>query len=412
MNYLFGKYIGEIWETRQNTKASKRQTFALWLNVIFNLSLLIYFKYSDFLIENFNFILTQFNLEPIPFLYNVLPLGISFYTFQAMSYTIDVYRRDTVYTKSYMDFTTYLVFFPQLVAGPIVRYVDVANELKDRLPKIEDINWGIKRFIRGLSKKVLIANLSGEIVDQILLKGSGYTFDQSLVMMISYTFQIYFDFSGYSDMAIGIGRMLGFKFHENFNFPYSATSIQDFWRRWHISLSTWFKDYLYIPLGGNRSGKWHALKNSFIVFILCGFWHGASYNFVFWGFYHGCFLALEKFVDVNKLLKISFLKSFYVMSVVGIGWIFFRLETFPRALDLLSGLVSMENSSNNLLMNPSFLISLVLGYLGSSEKIGKLIIGYLSKKPGLEDSLHLALLVFVITVLIGQSFNPFIYFRF
>ncbi|MBI2432504.1 MAG: MBOAT family protein, partial [Candidatus Hydrogenedentes bacterium] len=265
--------------------------------VALNLGMLAFFKYFHFIVENMNLVLRLVwpTAQWHPSFTVALPLGISFFTFQAFSYTIDVYRRDTPATANLINFAAYITMFPQLVAGPIVRYVDVARELIHRQITLPACSYGVRRFIFGLGKKMLVANEMGYIADQVFdIPANELTPSMAWLGIVAYTLQIYFDFSGYSDMAIGMGRMLGFNFLENFTHPYAADSIRDFWRRWHISLSTWFRDYLYIPLGGNKASRWKTYRNLLLVFFLCGLWHGASWSFVIWGLYHGVFLVLER----------------------------------------------------------------------------------------------------------------------
>ena len=279
----------------QNNTAGRFRKFILMFSILTNLASLSYYKYSNFFIDNLYLFFQSIGIESEllrGFPEIALPLGISFYTFQSMSYVIDVYRRDVQATSNYIDFACYVSLFPQLVAGPIVRYKDIAEQLKNRIITIPDFAYGIKRFTYGLAKKILIANNAGVVADQIFATpADNLSFAVSWFGIICYSLQIYFDFSAYSDMAIGLGRMFGFTFLENFNYPYIATSIKNFWQRWHISLSSWFRDYVYIPLGGNQKGAVRTYINLFIVFLLCGFWHGASWTFIVWGLYHGFFFS-------------------------------------------------------------------------------------------------------------------------
>jgi alginate O-acetyltransferase complex protein AlgI len=413
VDFFFGYLIGLEWERNQQKSASRKQKIYLGSALTLNLGILFYFKYSNFFLENLNLILKSLNLSGFDELNVILPLGISFYTFQSMSYTIDVYRREAKYTKSFTDFLAYVTLFPQLVAGPIVRYVDVAKELVQRSVSNDDITYGIKRFIIGFGKKVIISNLVGEIADSIIDYQQGpFTLDQSIVSISSYTLQIYFDFSGYSDMAIGLGRILGFYFHENFNYPYSSGSIQDFWRRWHISLSTWFRDYLYIPLGGNKGGKFQTLRNLFLVFLLCGIWHGASYSFVIWGLFHGVFLALERLVNLKKVLPLAFLRKIYVLIVVMTGWVFFRAPDLTSALNIFEGFLSLKISDQNLLLDRPFLIGITLGCIFAFETPARVVRNLVDKNSFIAGITYLLVFFISILLLLGQSYNPFIYFRF
>ena len=274
-----------------------RAKLILCLSILANLGILVYFKYTNFIFENIN-ALFRGNLE---FIHVIMPIGISFYTFQAMSYLVDVYRKDCSVQKNFYDLMLYIVLFPQMIAGPIVKYHDVEQQIKSRETTLEDFSAGLRRFIVGLAKKVLIANSMGAVVERIFTSDTA-TFSTPIAWLgaVAYTFQLYYDFSGYSDMAIGLGRMFGFRFLENFNYPYISSSITEFWRRWHISLSTWFKEYLYIPLGGNRCGNVRTYFNLFVVFVATGVWHGASWNFVLWGLWHGFFIILERFFSWHK----------------------------------------------------------------------------------------------------------------
>jgi alginate O-acetyltransferase complex protein AlgI len=413
VDFSFGYLIGKEWENNQRDQPTKNQKIYLLSAMTLNLGILFYFKYFNFFIGNVNYLLSTFHMTGFNELNIILPLGISFYTFQSMSYTIDVYRRDAQYTKSFTNFLAYVTFFPQLVAGPIVRYVDVAKALVQRTVSTDDVTYGIKRFIIGFSKKVIISNLVGEIADSIFdYNLSAFTLDQSVVSVCSYSLQIYFDFSGYSDMAIGLGRILGFQFHENFNYPYSSSSIQEFWRRWHISLSTWFRDYLYIPLGGNKGSKLHTLRNLFLVFLLCGIWHGASYNFVIWGLFHGFFLAFERLINLKKILPFSILRKIYVLLVVMTGWVFFRASDLPTALRIFQGFFSVTISEQNLLLDRPFMIGMMIGCIFAFEKPSRLISNIVEKNSLLSGLIYFVLFFVSILLLLGQSYNPFIYFRF
>ena len=284
MNYVFGRLL-----------EAERPRFRKWIlacGVLSNLGLLAFFKYFNFFAGYINRFLGQ---DAVPLSEFTLPLGISFYTFQAMSYVIDVYRKEVTAQRNFFSLLLYISLFPQLVAGPIVKYKDIEEQIKYRTKTDAKRAYGVKRFIYGLGKKVLISNVMGKYVDMVLaFETKQLSTGLMWLVMIMYAFQIYYDFSGYSDMAIGLGSMFGFDFKENFHYPYISKSVREFWTRWHISLSTWFKEYVYIPLGGNRNGKWRTYRNLFLVFLLTGFWHGAGLNFVFWGIFHGCFMVLER----------------------------------------------------------------------------------------------------------------------
>lgn len=312
-----------------------------------NLLLLVSFKYANFLADNFNAVsglmhLPQIQLDPVH-----LPIGISFFTFHAISYLIDIWRGVSRVQRNPLDLALYLALFPQLIAGPIIRYHDIADQLENRQTTLDNLYFGARRFILGLAKKLIIANTLGLVADSIFsLPGSELTAPLAWLGIFSYTLQLYFDFSAYSCMAIGLGRMFGFRFLENFNYPYIATSVQDFWHRWHISLSRWFRDYLYIPLGGNRLGERRTYLNLITVFFLCGLWHGASWNFVVWGLFHGMFLVLER-IGLDRYIAglPSFLAHAYTLLVVMVGWVFFRSESLGYAVDYLQAMAGFGAAS-------------------------------------------------------------------
>lgn len=413
LNYLFARII-----------ANKDSKLLLSLAVIVNLGLLGVFKYSGFLIQTVN---SVFGIGlPVPQI--ELPIGISFFTFQALSYVIDVYRKTTNVQKNFFGVLLYITFFPQLIAGPIVKYKDIDEQIGYRVQTAEKCAQGLKRFIVGLAKKVLIANTMGQVADIVFAADSSYlSITTAWLGAISYLFQIYYDFSGYSDMAIGLGKMFGFEFKENFNYPYGATSIKDFWRKWHISLSTWFKEYLYIPLGGSRKGKGRTVLNKMIVFFCTGLWHGASWNFVIWGIFHGFFLFLEEFIPIiNKLPK--FLKHCYTILVVTVGFVIFRAETMGQALEIIKNMFAGFTVSDVSLsftlcqLTPWFITMLIVAiiacaplkaFLGSLKR--REIINGKKAKQTLKFAsyaLSFLLLAWCITRLSPDSYNPFIYFRF
>ena len=314
VNYLCALWIG---------KSEKQKKLPLIIAIVFNLGTLVLFKYTGMFVTAFNSV-TNLSV-PVPDI--ILPIGISFYTFQALSYVIDVYRGEVGVQKNYFKVLLYISFFPQLIAGPIVKYRDIAEQIDNRSQSLEQIAQGLRRFVCGLAKKVLIANTMGQVADIIFAQStSELGFLSAWLGAAAYLFQIYYDFCGYSDMAIGLGKMFGFTFKENFRYPYGARSVQDFWRRWHISLSTWFKEYLYIPLGGNRKGKARTALNRIIVFFFTGLWHGANWTFVLWGLWHGLFLLLEEYLPfLKKLPKV--LGHIYTMLVVLLGFVVFRADT-------------------------------------------------------------------------------------
>lgn len=391
-------------------KEDWKRKAVLILSVIVNIGLLFFFKYYNFVIDNLNYL---FNLN-ISASTLTLPLGISFYTFQTLSYTIDVYRGEVEASNSFFDYSAYVAMFPQLVAGPIVRYIDIYNQLKNRDFSDSSIAYGIKRFVYGLAKKVLIANKLGELYKIILAKEvAGLASSMAWLGIIAFTLQIYFDFSGYSDMAIGLGRMLGFDFLENFNFPYISRSITEFWRRWHMSLSLWFRNYVYIPLGGNRVKVPRQILNLFITWFLTGFWHGADFNFIIWGLYYFTLLVLEKFVYSKALDKApNFIKHIYTMLLVIIGWVIFEF----KVTDIVPFLKAMFNFKNFTSPEALFYLKeygfyLVLGTVLSLGACKKLI-SKTRKTTYLEIAFLFILLILVTMSLISESYNPFLYFRF
>ena len=388
----------------------------LTLAVICNLGILVVFKYTDFILGTVNSIM-GLNL-PLPQIR--MPIGISFFTFQAMSYVIDVYRGTTKAQKNYAKVLLYIAFFPQLIAGPIVKYHDVAWEIDNRTQNLEEISLGIRRFSAGLCKKVLISNTVGLVADQMFGASAGnINAAGAWLGAISYMLQIYFDFSGYSDMAIGLGWMFGFHFKENFNYPYISGSIRDFWRRWHISLSGWFLEYLYIPLGGNRKGKFRTVVNKMIVFLCTGIWHGAAVNFLFWGVYHGCFLMLEEYVPwigrKGSGLKAVF-QHIYTLLVVCIGFVFFRAETMAQGVfwvkKMFTGFqwnaAAMSFAVQQ--MTPVFLVTLA-GALIACCPVIKTVNNKNWYAPLAYVCSLLGLVVCILSLASG-TYNPFIYFRF
>jgi alginate O-acetyltransferase complex protein AlgI len=414
IDFFLGMLIGREYEKGESNNF--RPKLYLFFSLALNLGILIYFKYSGFFLEVINSTLRLFNYEPASFNMGViLPLGISFYTFQSMSYTIDVYRKEVKYQKNYDDFLTFVTMFPQLVAGPIVRYSEVSKSLVNRHVKGIDLEIGMKRFIKGLCKKVIIANTIGVYADNVFsLQGAYLDTPTAWLGAIAYSLQIFFDFSGYSDMAIGLGKIFGFNFPENFNYPYMARSVQDFWRRWHMSLSRWFRDYLYLPLGGSRKGQTRTFLNLFIVFFLCGLWHGASYNFIAWGIFHGLFLVFERLEAFSKVKDIKFLNRGYTLFVVIIGWVFFRSNDLTQALLHLEAMFSFDNLSGFYnWFKPDLILALVLGIFFSVDFRSRLQLKFfiLQKKSLINLSYFFGLL-FSIFLIAGESYNPFIYFRF
>ena len=410
----------------QSTNAKLRH----WLlvgSLSINLGVLAYFKYANFFVENVNALFPYFGFSSINWVAVALPIGISFFTFQSITYTLDVYWKRHVPLDKISDYLLYILLFPQLIAGPIIRFSTIAGEIKDRTHNFNSdfrLN-GVYIFVIGLAKKVLIANQVGEQVDLIFAQGDSLSTYASWIGIIAYSIQIYFDFSGYSDMAIGLGRILGFNFPENFKNPYTAESITDFWRKWHITLGAFMRDYLYIPLGGNRSGvPLRNYLNLVIVFLLSGLWHGASWNFVIWGAWHGVFLTLERAFLNAWLQKVpKLLRLFYAYLVVLIGWVFFRADTLPQAYNYLTTMFggSAPAAAQPVGYEVDFYLFLALGILFSIItlfKFGKKMeTFFFYTKYSVSSHLALSffsLLIFIISLgyVASSGFNPFIYFRF
>jgi alginate O-acetyltransferase complex protein AlgI len=396
-----------------------------------NLTVLGLFKYANFFADNLNAVLRTAAGRSIAVPPVLLPIGISFFTFHAISYVVDVHRRDATAQKSPVHAALYLLLFPQLIAGPIIRYRDIADQLARRLVTRDDFGYGVRRFIIGLAKKVLVANVVAGPADRIFgLPVAELSTGHAWLGLVCYTLQIYFDFSGYSDMAIGLGRMFGFRFPENFRWPYIADSVQEFWRRWHISLSTWFRDYLYIPLGGNRVSPARRYRNLVTVFFLCGLWHGASWNFVIWGLWHGTFLVIERVTQspnhqVTKSPIAAVGRHVYTMLVVMIGWVFFRAETLPGALAVLRAMAGLTETVPTIYtlqwyLTPELWLTLVAGVIGSTPWVAALARRLSRREPLpfdwpvslISTTTLAALLVASIVSIAARTYNPFIYFRF
>ena len=410
VNYIFGRLMDK------NRGRQKRMKLMLVLSVVIDLGLLSVFKYTDFIITNVNAIFgSSFDLLNI-----ALPIGISFYTFQAMSYTIDVYRDDVRVQKNLIDFGMYITMFPQLIAGPIVRYADVQDQLAERSVTTADFSEGVMRFVVGLGKKVLLANQMGAVWSEIYALGGDVSALMAWTGAIAYTFQIYFVFSGYSDMAIGLGRMFGFKFPENFRYPYQSVSITDFWRRWHITLSTWFKEYLYIPLGGNRCGLARQALNLLIVWSLTGFWHGAGWNFVMWGLYYFVILFIEKLFLLKALDKLPKLfRHVYALLLIVIGWVIFASDDVSVLLPYLGSMFGANGAVGGMDVYTLFTkaVLLIICCVASTELPKRLFLsatGAMNEKAAftIKSVMTIALLALSMILLIGDSYNPFLYFRF
>lgn len=410
---IFFNYIGGWLVDKYRADAKKKKLFLI-LTCVLDIGILAVFKYTGMITETLN-MLPFLN---IPELQISLPIGISFYTFQTMSYVIDVYRDDAPVSKNFINFGTYVALFPQLIAGPIVRYRDVAEQLVNRRETLEMFTRGVKLFMVGLAKKVIIANTMGTLTTNIFATTDENGVVGTWVGMIAYTFQIYFDFSGYSDMACGLGNMLGFEFLKNFNYPYIAKSITDFWRRWHISLSTWFKEYVYIPIGGNRKGVKRQILNLLIVWGLTGLWHGAAYNFVLWGLYYGLLLILEKFVLKKFLDRLpSFVQHIYTLFIVIIGW---GLFYFTDVGQLGEFMVDLFNFGNGICGNQAFnlimsnLPMLIIAAVASTPFAAMLYNRFEHTRfMWIPETLYCMGVLAVSTAsLVNQSYNPFLYFRF
>ena len=411
---VIGYFSGILIEAFSQKKLSK---VFVGVSVAVNLGFLAYFKYADFFIENFN---TVTGLS-LPLLRIALPIGISFYTFQILSYTIDVYRKDVKAQKNIINLACYITMFPQLIAGPIVRYSDIAKQLEERSHSFENFSKGMRRFVLGLGKKILIANTLGELCD--IFKASD---DKSVLFYwlyaIAFGLHVYFDFSGYSDMAIGLGRIFGFKFYENFNYPYISKSATEFWRRWHMSLGTWFRDYVYIPLGGNRVSKVRWFFNIFVVWFLTGFWHGAAWNFIIWGLFFAILLIMEKVFLLKYLNKTKILSRVYTLVAVGISFVIFNATDMKEAFSYIGEMFGVGEiplvSTEFFYYLKNFAVTLVVGITGATPIVKRSVENLfenkkISKFIWILEPVGLVVLLAVMTAyLVDGSFNPFLYFRF
>jgi alginate O-acetyltransferase complex protein AlgI len=397
--------------------------------VVGNLLLLVGFKYTNFLVENLNLVLTGWHLSPLRISRVHLPIGISFFAFQGMSYVIDVHRRACPPQRSLIKLAMYKSFFPQLIAGPIVRYVDVAPQIESRTVTLDGFAEGIRRFTLGLGKKMIIANVVARPADLIFaLPAAQLSGGLAWIGIVGYALQIYFDFSAYSDMAIGLGRMFGFRFLENFDYPYVATSMTEFWRRWHISLSSWFRDYLYIPLGGNRVSPARRMLNLLVVFLLCGLWHGASWSFVVWGLFHGTFLILER-VPALRALRAPWrpVRHAYVLLVVLVSWVFFRADTLTAAIGFLGALFGLARPTEvvpgaRMFVDAQVVVAAALGVVGSApvfpalrrwfERVEVARSSVATPLEAVRLAGLLGVFVYAVSLMAAGSYSPFIYFRF
>ena len=412
VNYVGANYISR-------SRNTTHRLLLLWATVLVDLGFLFYFKYFNFVMENLNAV---FSMD-IKFIDVIMPIGISFYTFQAMSYVIDVYRNDVKAQKDVYKLALYITLFPQLVAGPIVKYHDVDEQISNRDVTFDKVAYGVKRFIIGLAKKMLLANTFGAVADKIFNQPvEAFDAITAWVGAIAYSLQLFYDFSGYSDMAIGLGAVFGFKFLENFNYPYISKSITEFWRRWHISLSTWFKEYLYIPLGGNRVSPIRNYFNLFIVFLATGFWHGASWNFIFWGLWHGMFIIFEKYTGWHKKeggFKLKFFQHIYTIFVFVIGWVMFRADNMGYAWDYIKNMFGLIDDHKIMYQIPYYIdnleiVAFVAGILCAMPLFkGILCFRYRNKVMRFIVNVWLTILFIISASAIAAStYNPFIYFRF
>lgn len=411
LGYLHGRWI-------HINREGRYAKLPLISSIITGAGMLVFFKYSDFFIENINQALSL-NISPLNL---ELPIGISFYTFQILSYTIDVYRGDAKVQKSFIKFSTYVTLFPQLIAGPIVRYTTIEAELSEREHSLKNTAYGINRFIIGLSKKVIIANTLGEL-EKVFSNIGDKTVLLYWASTIAFMLQIYFDFSGYSDMAIGLGRIMGFHFLENFNYPFISKSISEFWRRWHISLGTWFKDYVYIPMGGNRVSRLKWIRNIVVVWFLTGFWHGAQWNFIVWGLYFALLLTVEKVFIKGFLEKLPRLVGhLYMLFFTTISFVIFKADGLNESIENLKGMLGILNIpfSNNetVYYFRSYAFVLIIAAIGATPLVKRIIERLKNHKEArkiinmVEPVMLILLLLLVTAYLVDGSFNPFLYFRF
>ena len=400
---------------------NKNRKIILICDILLNLFVLIYFKYFNFIVININKVLKN----PLPKLNVIMPIGISFFIFQAISYVFDVYKNEVPVQKNIYKLTLYISFFPQLIAGPIVKYHEVQKEIENRNESLNNIYLGLFRFSIGLGKKVLIANTLGEVVDKIFMLDIINTIDYKIAWIgaICYSLQLYFDFSGYSDMAIGLGKVFGFKFLENFNYPYVSKSITEFWRRWHISLGTWFKEYLYIPLGGNRKSSIRTYINLFIVFLATGIWHGAKWTFVIWGLWHGIFIIIERKIKIEKYDKKCeiFIRHIYTLFIIITGWVLFRAENMSYGIKFLKIMFGISKNSKipysvMYFLDRKVILALLIGLIASVNIFKLNIDKYYESKSFMRNILlnmySIIILILSYMSILSSTYNPFIYFRF
>jgi alginate O-acetyltransferase complex protein AlgI len=426
LNYFFGLWI-------QKEKKSEKGKLPLILGVSVNIALLALFKYTNFLVLNLNQLLNWIHIPLIPQTNIILPIGISFYTFHSLSYLVDIYRNKAAAQRNFFDLSLYITMFSQLIAGPIIRYSDVDQQLRGRTHTIEKFSYGVERFLIGLGKKVLLANTFAKIADQIFATNPmDLGAPLAWLGIVCYSLQIYCDFAGYSDMAIGLGRMFGFEFMENFNFPYIAKSVKEFWRRWHISLSSFFRDYVYIPLGGNKISISRTYINLLIVFFLTGFWHGSSWSFVVWGLFHGFFMVIER-LGLGKILDKTWkpISNLYTLLVVMFAWVLFRSNSLGYAVDYWKAMFDFKTTAEQMIQFRSYLdiefyLTFTIAVLGSfgayqfvSQYISKILKSTKLAAQSFAYGFHFLSILFYVLILylstiylISGTYNPFIYYRF
>lgn len=408
-----------------DTNNTNRRLLLLWASILLNVGLLLYFKYANFFVENWNDAFRSVDINTNGWTKIVLPIGISFFTFQSLSYTMDVYRKVNAPLSKLTDYLLYILMFPQMIAGPIVRFSTIADEIKDRTANetYENKLAGLMRFFIGLAKKVIIANTMAAVADQAFaINADDLNSATAWVGIIAYTFQIYYDFSGYSDMAIGLGKIMGFTFPENFNNPYISKNITEFWRRWHMTLGTWMRDYLYIPLGGNRvSSPFRLYFNLWIVFLISGLWHGASWNFIAWGAFHGLFLVFDRLFLIKLTKRLGFINIPITFFISIIGWVIFRAETLSDAALYLSKMFSFTSESITIIIKNEFWLILPFAFIFSFSTLWPICETYLQRLYAFNYSAKRKMLILSFFVLIfwfslsfvaSSGFNPFIYFRF
>lgn len=409
-----------------NATTDKKRKLFLILSLCLNVGMLFYFKYCNFFIDNLNSALHLFTSKQIHWTKIILPIGISFYTFESLTYVIDVYRKEHKPLTNFWHYQLYILLFPKLIAGPIIRYHEISNQITDRFDrfKVDDVLTGFYRFVIGLSKKVLVANTMASVADEVFNTNiADLNSYYAWIGMFAYTFQIYFDFSGYSDMAIGMGKMLGFKFPENFNNPYTSKSITEFWRRWHMTLGSWMKNYLYIPLGGNKVNSNKRLYiNLCVVFLISGFWHGAAWTFIFWGAYHGTLLILERVFLLKFYEKAGkVIPTIITFLLVAVGWVFFRADTFSYGAKYIVKLFSFNNTINYIYLSNEFIFFLIVAILFSffvifkpGKKLQDLVYFTDYSTKGYLVATLVSIIFFTVCLasISSSTFNPFIYFRF